>query len=116
MRRGRSLYLNDGAFGNLSELKCLPGSHPLRLIRPGGHGTPSQGGFDLYGPTCDSADAMPGSYMLPEDVREGDWIEVGLAGAYSTCLNTGFNGLGCTAVVELEDAGPQAPLLMREAA
>ena len=32
--------------------------------------------------------------MLPDDVGEGDWIEVGQLGAYGPCLRTAFNGFG----------------------
>lgn len=34
--------------------------------------SPEERGFELFGPTCDSADRMHGPFLLPEDVREGD--------------------------------------------
>ena len=48
--------------------------------------------FALFGPTCDSADRMAGPFLLPDDIDEGDWIELGQLGAYGACLRTGFNG------------------------
>ena len=48
--------------------------------------------FTLFGPTCDSADVMRGPFLLPADVAEGDWIEIGQLGAYGACLRTAFNG------------------------
>ncbi len=110
MRRVHRLFLNDGIFGNLAELRFLPGAHPLTLLRP--DATPTDGEpaplapFDLFGPTCDSMDAMPGPYLLPADVREGDWIEVGQAGAYSTCFRTRFNGFNQSIVTAVIDERP----------
>ena len=37
--------------------------------------------FAFFGPTCDSADQMKGPFLLPADVAEGDWIELGQLGA-----------------------------------
>ena len=60
--------------------------------------------FQLYGPTCDSADQMPGPFWLPEDVREGDHIEIGMLGAYGVAMATRFNGFGEMETVEVNDA------------
>jgi ornithine decarboxylase len=35
---------------------------------------------------------MPGPFYLPEDTREGDYIEIGQLGAYGNALRTNFNG------------------------
>ncbi len=59
--------------------------------------------FVLFGPTCDSADRMKGPFWLPEDVREGDWIEIGQLGAYGACLRTAFNGFDRARLVEVRD-------------
>ena len=108
LRRGDQLFLNDGIFGLLGELKYLPGSHPVRALQFAHPKARDRGErplqpYDLFGPTCDSMDSMPGPYFLPGDIAEGDWIEVGLAGAYSTCFKTRFNGLGLYDQVILED-------------
>ncbi len=50
--------------------------------------------FDLYGPTCDSADRLPGPFLLPERLGEGDYIEFGNIGAYGRVMATHFNGCG----------------------
>ena len=57
----------------------------------------------LFGPTCDSADRMRGPFRLPEDAREGDWIEIGQLGAYGACLRTAFNGFDRARIVEVRD-------------
>jgi ornithine decarboxylase len=46
---------------------------------------------------------MAGPFWLPEDVREGDWIEIGQLGAYGACLRTAFNGFDRARLVEVRD-------------
>ncbi|RYJ01131.1 MAG: type III PLP-dependent enzyme, partial [Acetobacteraceae bacterium] len=77
---------------------------PVRLIRPDAP-PPSaeEAGFVLFGPTCDSADRMAGPFWLPEDIAEGDWIELGQLGAYGACLRTAFNGFDRARLVEVRD-------------
>jgi ornithine decarboxylase len=91
LRRGRSLYLNDGVYGNLAELKWIGPHFPMRVVRDEARTAPLEA-FDMFGPTCDSIDSMPGPHWLSADVRDGEWIEVGMMGAYSNALRTGFNG------------------------
>ena len=104
MRRGDALYVSDGVYGSLSDAGALGFRFPARLIRP--EGVPSEvlHGFSFYGPTCDSADVMHGPFLLPADVQEGDWIELGQLGAYGACLRTGFNGFDRARIVEVRDA------------
>lgn len=104
MRRGDALHVNDGVYGALSDAGVPGFIFPVRLIRPDGP-APSKGlrGFTLFGPTCDSADRMKGPFPLPEDVREGDWIEIGQLGAYGACLRTAFNGFDRARLVEVRD-------------
>ena len=107
LRRESGLYLNDGVYGNLAELKWIGPYFPLRLVRPEGRAAAvgRQLAFDLYGPTCDSIDSMPGPHWLPADALEGDWVEVGMMGAYSNALSTRFNGFGSDRVAFVRDAG-----------
>lgn len=58
--------------------------------------------FRCHGPTCDSIDTMPGPFRLPSDVRTGDWLEVGMVGAYSNVLRTAFNGFHADRFVEVD--------------
>jgi ornithine decarboxylase len=48
--------------------------------------------FTIFGPTCDSYDVLPQTFMLPFDIDEDDWIEFGLMGAYTQASLTPFNG------------------------
>jgi ornithine decarboxylase len=50
--------------------------------------------FAFYGPTCDDADYMEGPSVLPADIKPGDYIEIGMLGAYGAAMRTRFNGFG----------------------
>jgi ornithine decarboxylase len=112
-RRGHRLYLNDGAYGSLADMKLFRTVYPVRLLRPGGAGG-KPASFALFGPTCDSYDSLPGTSPLPEDVREGDWIEFGQIGAYSNVLQTRFNGFEARRFVAVDD-GALRPAAARAA-
>ena len=105
LRRGDTLFVNDGVYGNLSDAGALGFRFPARRIRLG-EADADQGplaDFALFGPTCDSADRMRGPFRLPTEMREGDWVELGQLGAYGACLRTGFNGFGKSELVEVAD-------------
>jgi ornithine decarboxylase len=101
VRKDRCLYLNDGIFGNLQELRHPKERRPARLIRPGRRVSPQLTSFRAYGPTCDSDDALAAPLELPDDVAEGDWVEIGMMGAYSLALRTWFNGFCAQTVVSV---------------
>ncbi|MCC7046596.1 MAG: type III PLP-dependent enzyme [Alphaproteobacteria bacterium] len=100
-RRGDALYINDGIYGSLSDAGAPGFRFPARLIRAECSGTLT--GFELFGPTCDSADRMRGPFLLPDDVREGDYIEIGQLGAYGGALRTAFNGFDRAHLVDVGD-------------
>ena len=104
LRRGDALYLNDGVYGSLADAGTLGFRYPVRLIRArdAADGATLRP-FRFYGPTCDSADVMEGPFLLPDDIAEGDWIEIGQLGAYGGCLRTGFNGFDRARIVEVRD-------------
>ena len=109
LRKGDQLYINDGIYGSLSELVQVGIKLPARLIRLTGTPSGESVDFTLNGPTCDSLDVLPGTFTLPADVAEGDWIEIGQVGAYSNALATNFNGFSPETFVEVHDAPPTAP-------
>jgi len=108
LKKGDALYLNDGAYGSLFDAAHVKWPFPVKLIRPegerGGETSAEVRPFRFYGPTCDSIDHLPGPFWLPEDVNEGDYIEIGMIGAYGVAMNTRFNGYGDTETVEVTDA------------
>ena len=107
-RRGSELYINDGAYGALFDAAHIGWRYPVQLVRD----EPSDARempFSFYGPTCDDLDHMAGPFELPADVQAGDYIEVGMLGAYGCAMRTGFNGFGVEERVIVEDE-PMASL------
>jgi len=109
-RRGSELYINDGAYGALFDAAHIGWRYPVRLIRDHDSQTrPME--FSFYGPTCDDLDHMAGPFELPADIGPGDYIEVGMLGAYGCAMRTGFNGFGVTGT-EIVDDEPMASLYL----
>ena len=109
-RRGSELYINDGAYGALFDAAHIGWRYPVRLIREQ-QSRARPMGFSFYGPTCDDLDRMAGPFDLPADVRAGDYIEIGMLGAYGCAMRTGFNGFGVIGTEIVEDE-PMASLYM----
>jgi ornithine decarboxylase len=95
-RKGDTLYINDGSFGTLFDAAHVKFVFPARRLELDGEetGHTALGAFALYGPTCDSIDYMPGPFLLPETIAEGDHIEIGNIGAYGRVMAGRFNGFG----------------------
>jgi ornithine decarboxylase len=101
-RRGDELYINDGAYGALFDAAHIGWRFPVSLLRA----TDSRArpmAFSFYGPTCDDMDRMAGPFVLPADIAAGDYIEIGMLGAYGCAMRTGFNGFGNGRTVEVSD-------------
>ena len=59
--------------------------------------------FNFFGPTCDSMDYMKGPFILPNNIKEGDYVELGQLGAYGITFRTKFNGFFSNNIYEVED-------------
>lgn len=127
LRKGRRLYINDGTYGSLFDAGALNWRYPTRLVRPqvkkgkDSNGpnsrTPSEKlvPFSFYGPTCDNLDKMKGPFLLPEDTQEGDWVEVGMLGAYGAAMQTRFNGFHLSDAVTVWPEAPSGIIESRRA-
>ena len=108
LRKDDALYLNDGSYGSLFDATHFKWPLPVRQVRleqeANDERLPSLKPFRFYGPTCDSIDHMPGPFWLPADIQEGDFIEIGMMGAYGVAMSTGFNGHGAHEIAMVEDA------------
>ncbi|PSJ39389.1 type III PLP-dependent enzyme domain-containing protein [Allosphingosinicella deserti] len=107
-RRGDQLYINDGAYGALFDAAHVGWRFPVRLVRADESDSKLMP-FSFYGPTCDDLDHMTGPFNLPADVGPGDYIEIGMLGAYGCAMRTAFNGFGVAAKEIVEDE-PMASL------
>jgi len=92
-RKGDVLYINDGAYGSLFDAAHVDWRFPVALIRDV-ESTTKPMDFSFYGPTCDDLDYMAGPFSLPADIQAGDYVEVGMLGAYGAAMRTQFNGFG----------------------
>ncbi|WP_394658739.1 type III PLP-dependent enzyme [uncultured Novosphingobium sp.] len=110
-RRGKELYINDGAYGALYDAAHVGWRFPVKVLNADRADTLED--FAFYGPTCDDADFMEGPFQLPADIASGDYIEVGMLGAYGAAMRTAFNGFGQGASVIVEDE-PMASLYTGE--
>ncbi len=101
-RRGTELYINDGAYGALFDAAHIGWRFPTELLRePDSRAKDME--FSFYGPTCDDMDYMVGPFMLPADTKAGDYIEIGMLGAYGSAMRTAFNGFGSDETVIVTD-------------
>lgn len=100
-RKGESLYINDGVYGALFDAGHLNWPFPTRRL---GAAAAALDVFELFGPTCDDLDHMPGPFFLPADIAVGDYIEIGVLGAYGVAMRTGFNGFTAYGEAVVEDA------------
>jgi ornithine decarboxylase len=107
-RRGNELYINDGAYGALFDAAHIGWRYPVRLVSERSTKVRPMD-FSFYGPTCDDLDRMAGPFQLPGDVAAGDYIEIGMLGAYGCAMRTQFNGFGAERT-EIVNDEPMATL------
>ena len=103
LRKKQKLYINDGTYGTLFDAGTPNIVYPSRLIKNGKVISKKLTAFDFYGPTCDSMDYMKGPFLLPNNIKENDYIELGQLGAYGLTFRTQFNGFYSNEIYEVED-------------
>ena len=103
LRKKQKLYINDGTYGTLFDAGVPNIVYPSRIITNGRIVSKKLTSFDFYGPTCDSMDYMKGPFILPNNIKEGDYIELGQLGAYGLTFRTQFNGYYSDEIYEVED-------------
>ncbi|MEE9433949.1 MAG: type III PLP-dependent enzyme [Sphingorhabdus sp.] len=109
-RRGNELYINDGAYGALFDAAHVDWRFPVRHCEENGATEIAEmTAFSFYGPTCDDLDHMTGPFLLPGSIKAGDYIEIGMLGAYGCAMRSGFNGFQAGETFIAQDA-PMATL------
>ena len=103
LRKKQKLYINDGTYGTLFDAGTPNIVFPARLIKSGKIISKKLTAFNFYGPTCDSMDYMKGPFLLPNNIKENDYIELGQLGAYGLTFRTQFNGFYSNEIYEVED-------------
>jgi len=105
LRKKQKLYINDGTYGTLFDAGTPNIVFPSKLIKDNTNKIISKKltAFDFFGPTCDSMDYMKGPFLLPNNIKENDYIELGQLGAYGLTFRTQFNGYYSDEIFEVED-------------
>jgi len=103
LRKKQKLYINEGTYGTLFDAGTPNLVYPSRIIKSGKIISKKLTAFNFYGPTCDSMDYMEGPFLLPNNIKEDDYIELGQLGAYGLTFRTQFNGFYSNEIYEVED-------------
>ena len=103
LRKKQKLYINEGTYGSLFDAGVPNFVLPSRMIKNGRAISKKLTAFNFYGPTCDSLDYMKGPFLLPNNIKEGDYIELGQLGAYGTTFRTKFNGFYSDEIYQVDD-------------
>tara|TARA_Y100000591_G_C21828567_1_gene698177 strand:+ start:757 stop:1935 length:1179 start_codon:yes stop_codon:yes gene_type:complete len=104
LRKKNKLFINDGTYGSLFDAGVPNFILPSKIISTGRMQSKKITAFNFYGPTCDSLDYMKGPFLLPNNVKEGDYIELGQLGAYGLTFRTKFNGFYSDHIVQVNDS------------
>ena len=89
---GRSLFLNDGVYGGLQEQSLVDLHLPVKAWREGQLLLGPSVDCHVFGPTCDPVDRISRQMAVPAHMKTGDYLEIGLLGAYGSATCTAFNG------------------------
>ena len=103
LRKKNNLYINDGTYGSLFDAGAPNFVLPSKMITEGRVQSKKLTAFSFFGPTCDGLDYMKGPFLIPNNIKEGDYIELGQLGAYSLTFRTNFNGFYSNEIHELSD-------------
>ena len=103
LRKKQNLYINDGTYGSLFDAGVPNFVFPSKMITCGRIQSKKLISYSFFGPTCDSLDYMKGPFLLPNNIKEGDYIELGQLGAYGLTFRTNFNGFYSNEIFEVND-------------
>ena len=105
LRKKQKLYINEGTYGTLFDAGTPNIVFPSKMIKDNTNKIISKKltAFDFFVSTCDSMDYMKGPFLLPNNIKENDYIELGQLGAYGLTFRTRFNGYYSNEIFEVED-------------
>lgn len=85
---GTRFVVVDAAMNNLIRPALYGAYHPVSLARPSD--APAQD-CTIVGPVCESGDVFGTQRPLPADVKAGDLLHIGFAGAYGAAMASQYN-------------------------
>lgn len=85
-RTGKVIAIIDAAMNDLIRPMLYEAYHPILPVER----RLNQVNYDIVGPVCESTDTFASGRLLPE-LYENDWLAIGYAGAYGSCMSSNFN-------------------------
>jgi ornithine decarboxylase len=96
---GRWVHTDLSVFHGMMEV--LESGGALRYPVSDSRGSRQRRRYNVTGPTCDGQDTFATGVLLSADLREGDHVLIGSAGAYTSVYASSFNGFPPPRVVTL---------------
>lgn len=85
-RTGKVIAIIDAAMNDLIRPMLYEAYHPILPLQR----RAAEQNYDIVGPVCESTDTFAAGRFLPE-LAEKDWLAIGYAGAYGSCMSSNFN-------------------------
>lgn len=105
------LYLNDGVYGNFSNI-IFDHQSPIPQVLHSESISNQKMEYSIWGPTCDGIDVITDSVYLSGALDIGDWLFFENMGAYTKCSATRFNGFTDNHAVVYVSSEPGASALL----
>ena len=99
VKRGGATIVLDAGMTDLLRPALYGARHPIWPLRAG-EGDPRP--VQVVGPICESSDVLHPEALLPP-LAPGDFVAIGLAGAYGYTMTTNYNGRPRPAEILVED-------------
>jgi diaminopimelate decarboxylase len=85
-RTGKVIAIIDAAMNDLIRPMLYEAYHPILPV----YRREQEVNYDIVGPVCESTDTFASNRRLSE-LHENDWLVIGYAGAYGSCMSSNFN-------------------------
>lgn len=85
-RTGKVIAIIDAAMNDLIRPMLYEAYHPILPVKR----REREAIYDIVGPVCESTDTFAKGRKISE-LNENDWIVIGYAGAYGSCMSSNFN-------------------------
>lgn len=85
-RTGKTIAIIDAAMNDLIRPMLYEAYHPILPVQR----RSTDKDYDIVGPVCETTDTFATKRTLSE-LAERDWLVIGYAGAYGSCMSSNFN-------------------------
>lgn len=85
-RTGKVIAIIDAAMNDLIRPMLYEAYHPILPLKL----RATEENYDIVGPVCESTDTFASGRKMTT-IEENDWVAIGYAGAYGSCMSSNFN-------------------------